>query len=239
MPPLVLGNNNNSNTNNNNNPLSQLADISLATSQLLQHASLQKGNGYLMESQDLLAQLLWPELVRQQMDLTAKALLDLRNQQQRPPPPLTPSISPSPPPAHNSPAKAGSANTFTSVAAEPASPQAPPPAHQSPEKSARLLLPEAAVTIEMPPEQSVPEDLRVVARKLEFGQTISSSPAQEEDSDSIESSVDGGRSSLSDGRRCGKEGFFPCPDCGKAYSTSSNLARHRQTHRYQSIRVLT
>ena len=22
-----------------------------------------------------------------------------------------------------------------------------------------------------------------------------------------------------------------CPDCGKAYSTSSNLARHRQTHR--------
>ena len=24
---------------------------------------------------------------------------------------------------------------------------------------------------------------------------------------------------------------YPCPDCGKRYSTSSNLARHRQTHR--------
>lgn len=27
------------------------------------------------------------------------------------------------------------------------------------------------------------------------------------------------------------EEHHPCPDCGKAYSTSSNLARHRQTHR--------
>ena len=26
-------------------------------------------------------------------------------------------------------------------------------------------------------------------------------------------------------------GHHECPDCGKAYSTSSNLARHRQTHR--------
>ena len=25
--------------------------------------------------------------------------------------------------------------------------------------------------------------------------------------------------------------MHPCPDCGKAYSTTSNLARHRQTHR--------
>lgn len=28
-----------------------------------------------------------------------------------------------------------------------------------------------------------------------------------------------------------------CPECGKKYSTSSNLARHRQTHRYVKINI--
>lgn len=30
---------------------------------------------------------------------------------------------------------------------------------------------------------------------------------------------------------CGTEDVHTCPECGKKYSTSSNLARHRQTHR--------
>lgn len=30
---------------------------------------------------------------------------------------------------------------------------------------------------------------------------------------------------------CGPDPVHTCPDCGKAYSTTSNLARHRQTHR--------
>ena len=32
-----------------------------------------------------------------------------------------------------------------------------------------------------------------------------------------------------------KKGHYNCAECGKSYSTSSNLARHRQTHRYFKV----
>ena len=96
----------------------------------------------------------------------------------------------------------------------------------------------------LPPPQTAPEDLRVVARKIDF-------PGEEEDcstgiaaSNAVDSTVadydSAGdyadslgellprRNSITD------EGLLnthECPECGKAYSTSSNLARHRQTHR--------
>lgn len=41
------------------------------------------------------------------------------------------------------------------------------------------------------------------------------------------------KSVRSDGSR--SDEIHSCPECGKKYSTSSNLARHRQTHRYVEI----
>ena len=131
----------------------------------------------------------------------------------------------------------------------------------------------------LPPPQTAPEDLRVVARKIEFPSIISNrancdsthhrlnpralvdSPTHnrlssqalvdcstaagdiietEDDIGNIpdieyfdnefgtEGSVHSQRLS-DDGSGFG--GQHECPDCGKTYSTSSNLARHRQTHR--------
>ena len=90
----------------------------------------------------------------------------------------------------------------------------------------------------LPPPQTAPEDLRVVARKIEFplvqgadstaGEDIIEEEDDIEDFDEMTESIHSQRSSDSGG---GFGGQHECPDCGKAYSTSSNLARHRQTHR--------
>ena len=96
----------------------------------------------------------------------------------------------------------------------------------------------------LPPPQTAPEDLRVVARKIDFPgeEDCSTGIAASNAVDSTVADYDSAgdyadslgellprRNSITD------EGLLnahECPECGKAYSTSSNLARHRQTHRY-------
>ena len=114
----------------------------------------------------------------------------------------------------------------------------PPPAHNSPAKSHLHLLqhnnnddnnnattfPES---ISFWPVQTAPEDLRT---------TISHDEDLEE---STGGTSDGGGSigELPESifrpmtSAIKRESVHECPECGKAYSTSSNLARHRQTHR--------
>ena len=105
--------------------------------------------------------------------------------------------------------------------------------------------------IQLPPPQSAPEDLSIckIARKLNFMDSSNENevldftsrernlpqpqqllinsvlqtalPLTSIDRISVES-----RSSSSS-----SSGHHECQDCGKVYSTSSNLARHRQTHR--------
>ena len=116
----------------------------------------------------------------------------------------------------------------------------------------RLQIPRSNPRFELPPPQTAPEDLSVnkIARKLNFRETSydgerkdifarqdnlipqpqklllsnvykTSLPQISSHRDSVES-----RSSESS-----TVGQHECQDCGKVYSTSSNLARHRQTHR--------
>ena len=96
----------------------------------------------------------------------------------------------------------------------------------------------------LPPPQTAPEDLRVVARKIEFpilnkaDSTAGDIIETEEDIGNIpdidyfdEFATESVHSQRSSDSGSGFGGQHECPDCGKTYSTSSNLARHRQTHR--------
>ena len=99
------------------------------------------------------------------------------------------------------------------------SPSPPPPAHSK----TPLVMTKPPLALNnfgcfLPPPQTVPEDLRVVARKIEF-------PTLQQSADSTAGDLE------EDFEETNDKGHHECPDCGKAYSTSSNLARHRQTHR--------
>ena len=121
---------------------------------------------------------------------------------------ISPSSSPSPPPAHHT---------------APASP--PPPGQGVP----KVFL--------LPPQDS-PLDLTTSAS------AASRIPEVEEEEADFPPYIDIRRDSVGtdSGESSGSEAdaetaarraaaCFACPDCGKSYSSSSNLARHRQTHK--------
>ncbi len=185
---------------------------------------------------------------------------------------LTPSNSPSPPPAHVSPvtcpaaAISSTANNNTQTTRDllcmrrnktaivpPAAHVASNPfglasrlnGHLAPVLAGNSNLSSPFCPPSQLPAQSAPEDLRVVGRqKIDFplaaSPAISASTAPDstgslgevDDRGSEYADSLGGRSS-NDGDRTlhGEGGHHECQECGKTYSTSSNLARHRQTHR--------
>jgi len=154
--------------------LKQLAEISLATA----------GQPHVFQ-QNFLTSLLYPSLLNFQSSVD-----------------LTPSSSPSPPPAHHH---------------TPLSPLSQPPCFS------------------LYPPQDSPIDLRVISRKLEFPSEIldrrhsldslSQGTDSQSDASLEEVETDSNRS-----RSCSHS----CPECGRGYSSSSNLARHRQSHRSPS-----
>jgi hypothetical protein len=210
------------------NPLSQLAEISLSMAgrQQAAHNPLTFYPKSLLVQQAQLASLMWPSMAA--AALAASYAKDLS---------LTPSSSPSPPvtssppPAHTSPVHSPvvqhlrrssiiSSSSVTSSMTSAVS--SPPPAHRSSwigQYQPRLDL-EAA------------EDLRVVARKIDFKSEPLPlplplyNPGSDVGSSEEEFSLSG-----SEIRQAGRDDIHECVDCGKCYSTSSNLARHRQTHR--------
>ena len=120
----------------------------------------------------------------------------------------------------------------------------------------RLQLPQSDAIFELPPPQTAPEDLSLnkIARKLNFRDTPQTHKDFFETKDLLtrqnnltpqpqkvlldnvfktaipQSLLD--RSSVeSRSSESSNTGQHECQDCGKVYSTSSNLARHRQTHR--------
>jgi len=216
------------------NPLSQLAEISLSMAGRQQQGSAPLSFYPNLVQQAHLASLMWPSMAA--AALAANYAKDLS---------LTPSSSPSPPmtssppPAHSSPVhqdlqqhlrRSSIVSSSSMMSSSSSSP--PPPAHRSSWISthARLVL---------EPPQIAPEDLRVIARKIDFKSEPMSARQIETTTPEVGSSEEGfsddqlsvGEMTTSQIRQSARDDVHECVDCGKAYSTSSNLARHRQTHR--------
>ena len=216
------------------NPLTQLAEISLSMAgrqhPAAGHNPLSFYPKSLLVQQAHLASLMWPSMAA--AALAANYAKDLS---------LTPSSSPSPPmtssppPAHSSPVHSPvvqhlrrSSIVSSSSMTSSVSSTSPPPAHRSSWIGhSRLVL---------DPPQIAPEDLRVIARKIDFkSEQISLRQIEPEVGSSEEGFSDDqlsvGEMTTSQIRQSARDDVHECVDCGKAYSTSSNLARHRQTHR--------
>ena len=115
---------------------------------------------------------------------------------------ISPSASPSPPPAHASPS--------------------PPPVEQSSQNPFNKMF--------LAPPQDTPLDLSVTSPQVKEEPEFP--PFLDIRRDSV--GTDSGESSCSESDleiRKVQGGCFNCPECGKTYSSSSNLARHRQTHK--------
>jgi hypothetical protein len=147
----------------------------------------------------------------------------------------SPPMTQSPPPAHTSPVHSPVVqnlrrSSILSMTSSGSSNSSPPPAHRASwinPYNSRLIL---------DPPQNAPEDLRVIARKIDFKPEPNSNPAHLNFEKEVGSSEEGFSDDHSSSNgfnftSSGRDEVHECSDCGKAYSTSSNLARHRQTHR--------
>jgi len=115
---------------------------------------------------------------------------------------------------------------YPNIQLTPSSTPSPPPAHLSPTPTDLPgYLSSGVNNISVPPPQESPLDLRVVTRKLDFP------PVLDQRRDSI--GTDSGESVESESYYSEEERrpAYSCEECGKGYSSSSNLARHRQTHK--------
>jgi len=115
---------------------------------------------------------------------------------------------------------------YPNIQLTPSSTPSPPPAHLSPTPTDLPgYLSSGVNSISVPPPQESPLDLRVVSRKLEYP------PVLDQRRDSI--GTDSGESVESESYYSEEERkpAYSCEECGKGYSSSSNLARHRQTHK--------
>lgn len=231
-----------------NNPLSQLAEISLSMAGRQQMAAghnnpLAFYPKSLLVQQAHLASLMWPSMAAAALAANYAKDLSLTPSSSPSPPMMT---SSSPPPAHTSPVHSPvvqhlrRSSMTSSITSSGSATSSPPPAH----RSSWMHHPYNSRFVLEPP-QNAPEDLRVIARKIDF-QSDSKSTSRP---DLVQSSMmkhdpEIGSSEESDGhssqgeisnpfdfRQSSRDDVHECSDCGKAYSTSSNLARHRQTHR--------
>jgi len=109
----------------------------------------------------------------------------------------------------------------------PSSTPSPPPAHSSPTPTDLSgYLASGVHGIPVLPPQDAPLDLRVVSRKLDFPPIVPQVIDQRRDSIGTDSGES--ESYFSEEER---RPTYSCEECGKGYSSSSNLARHRQTHK--------
>ena len=128
---------------------------------------------------------------------------------------------------------------YPSLSISPSSSPSPPPAHSSPSPPPLDISLNPLAKLFLPPPQESPLDLRVERREMEEEEEEYSVPAYMDiRRDSV--GTDSGDSSGSEADLDMKKSLkitnsgpagFPCTDCGKSYSSSSNLARHRQSHR--------
>ena len=119
---------------------------------------------------------------------------------------------------------------YPNLSISPSSSPSPPPAHSSPSPPLDISINPFTKMMILPP-QDTPLDLRVERREEEDRPTSGPSFLDvRRDSVGTDSGESSGSEADCEVKKNSGSGFT-CSDCGKSYSSSSNLARHRQTHR--------
>ena len=150
--------------------------------------------------------------------------------------PMSPSLTPSPPPLASTRPALPSPAASRSSSGDWTSPSE---FHSSLQPSHTAVYPNSnfrSFPVYATPPQTAPEDLSV-SRKEEEEDVVTEASEDIANMHLIDnrrvSNGSSGALSESETSFCSKEGgSHECLECGKSYSTSSNLARHRQTHRY-------